>query len=164
MAILLTVFACNKKAEDNLSNPLVIRDGLLYEDSTSTKPYSGRHKSHMKDMKIEYEVVNGVREGDFIIYFSNDKIQMEGKMQNNKNNGLWKYYYSDGSLQTSGYYNQDVPDSIWKWYYNNGKVSEEGKYHNGVRDGEWKSYDSIGKLDIIRIYKDDKLIDSLKVN
>lgn len=164
VAILFTVFACKQKDEVQYSKPLVIRDGLLYEDSTSTKPYSGRHKSRMKDMKIEYEVVNGVREGDFIIYFSNDKIQMEGKIKNNKNNGFWKYYYPDGSLQTSGYYNQDAPDSIWKWYYNNGKVSEEGKYHNGVRGGEWKSYDSIGRPSIVRLYKDDKLMDSTKVN
>ena len=163
-AILLTVFACKPKGEDKLTSPLVFRGGLLYEDSASTKPYSGRHKSRMKDMKIEYQVVNGIREGDFIIYYSNDKIQMEGKVKNNKNNGLWKYYYPDGLLQTSGYYNQDVPDSIWKWYYNNGKVSEEGKYRNGVRDGEWKSYDSTGRLGIVRLYKDDKLLDSTKVN
>jgi len=164
MAILLTVFACNTKVDNKLSNPLVIRDGLLYEDSKSTKPYSGRHKSRMQDMKIEYEVVNGIREGDFIIYFSNDKIQMEGKMKNNKNDGFWKYYYPDGSLQNSGYYNQDIPDSLWKWYYNNGKVSEEGKYRIGVRDGEWKSYDTTGRLSIVRLYKDDNLIDSTKVN
>jgi antitoxin component YwqK of YwqJK toxin-antitoxin module len=161
--ILLTVFACKQKEENHLSNPLVIRNGLFYEDSTSAKPFTGRHKSRMRDMIIEYEVVNGLREGDFIIYFSNAKIQMEGKMKNNKNNGLWKYYYPDGSLQTSGNYNLDIPDSIWKWYYNNGKVSEEGKFRNGVRDGEWKSYDSTGKLEIIRSYKDDKLIDSTKV-
>ena len=164
IVILLTVFACKQKEEVQYSNPLVLRDGLLYEDSKSTKPYSGRHKSRMKDMKMEYEVVNGIREGDFIIYDSNDKIQMEGKMKNNKNNGLWKYYYPDGSLQTSGYYNQDTPDSIWKWYYNDGKVYEEGKYRNGIRDGEWKSYDSTGSPSIVRLYKDDKLIDSTKVN
>mgnify|MGYP003492890280 CR=1 FL=1 len=163
-AILLTIFACKQKEENQLSSALVLRDGLLYEDTKSAKPYSGRHKSRMKDMKIEYEVVNGIREGDFIIYFPNDKKQMEGKMKNNKNNGLWKYYYPDGSLQTSGFYNQDVPDSIWVWYYNNGKVSEEGEYKNGVRDGEWKSYDSIGRLGIVRFYKNDKLIDSVKVN
>jgi len=163
-AILLTVFACKQKEENHLSNPLVIREGLLYEDSISAKPFTGKHKSQMRDMKVEYDVVNGVRDGDFIIYFSNDKIQMEGKMKNNKNNGLWKYYYPDGSLQTSGFYNYDIPDSIWKWYYNNGKVSEEGKYKNGTRNGEWKSYDTTGSLSILRLFKDDKLIDSTKVN
>ena len=162
--ILLMVFACKQKEEVQYSNPLVIRDGLLYEDSTSAKPFSGRYKSRMKDMKIEYEVVNGIKEGDFVIYFPNDKVQITGKMKNNKNNGLWKYFYPDGSLQTSGFYNQDIPDSVWKWYYNNGKVSEEGKYNNGGREGEWKSYDSTGSLSIVRLFKADKLIDSTKVN
>ncbi|MBK7229234.1 MAG: hypothetical protein IPH97_10305 [Ignavibacteriales bacterium] len=67
-------------------------------------------------------------------------------------------------MQTSGFYNNDVPDSLWTWYYENGKIAEAGKYKNGLRDGDWKNYDTSGILKIVRLYKDDKLIDSTKIN
>lgn len=158
------LISCNKKNEKELANPLFLKDGILYSDSLSTTPYTGRNKSHMLDMTIEYDVVNGIKEGDFIIYYPNNKIQMVGKMKDNKNVGEWKYYFSDGSLQTSGYYDDDVPTGKWIWFDQTGKVLEEGNFLNGKREGEWKSYDSAGTLSIVRIYKDSVLIDSTRIN
>jgi len=166
IAFLLSIFiiSCTHKAEEKLSNPLVLKDGLLYSDSLSTVPFTGRNKSNMFDMKIEYDVVNGKKEGDFITYYSNDKIQMFGKMKENKNVGEWKYYFPDGSLETSGFYEDDIPTGKWIWFQPDGKVIEEGNYISGNREGEWKSYDSTGALKIIRLYKENELIDSTKVN
>lgn len=162
---IITIFGCKPsihKPADGKSTPLVLREGLLYADSTANIPFTGRNKSRMMDMKIEYDVVNGIKEGDFITYYSNDKIQMIGKMKGNKNVGEWKYYFQDGSLETTGFYDNDIPTGKWTWYYPNGKVVEEGNYLNGKREGEWKNYDSTGLLDIIRVYKENKMIDSVK--
>jgi antitoxin component YwqK of YwqJK toxin-antitoxin module len=165
--LIITFFiSCNKPHEvdkDKLSNPLVIKDGLLYSDSLPATPFTGRHKSRMRDMKIEYEVVNGIREGDFITYFPNDTIQMKGKMKKNKNTGEWKYFYPDGSIETSGFFEDDLPTGQWTWYSKRGRVLEEGNYLNGNREGEWYNYDTTGRLDIVRVYKDNKVIDSTKV-
>lgn len=162
--LLMTLLSsCNRPQEEKLSNPLVIKDGLLYTDSLSTVPFTGRHKSRMLDMKIEYEVVRGLREGDFIIYFHNENIQMTGKMKDNKNYGGWKYYFPNGALQTSGFYENDIPGGRWIWYNIEGRVLEEGDFLNGNREGEWKSYDSTGRLEIVRLYKENKVIDSTKV-
>lgn len=141
-----------------------MRNGILFQDSTSTEPYTGRNKSKMLDMTIEYDVVNGIKEGDFITYNPNNKIQMIGKMKDNKNVGFWKYYSKDGILQTTGFYKDDIPDSLWTWYFVNGKVAEAGNYKNGLREGDWKNYDTIGILKIVRLYKFDKLVDSTRVN
>ena len=163
LAVVFT--ACASKGNDEkLSNPLVLKDGLLYSDSLSTVPFTGRNKSRMLDMKIEYDVVNGKKEGDLIIYYPNDKIQMIGKMKNNKNEGEWKYYFPDGSLETSGYFENDIPMGKWTWFYPNGKVVEEGNYVLGKREGEWNNYDSTGKLDVVRLYKENELIDSTKID
>ena len=162
--ISILIISCAHKAEEKLANPLVLKDGLLYSDSLSTIPYTGRNKSHMLDMKIEYDVVNGKKEGDFITYYPNDKIQMIGKMKENKNVGEWKYYFSDGSLETSGFYDDDIPTGKWIWFQPDGKVIEEGNYIGGKREGEWKSYDSTGALNIVRLYKENELIDSTKIN
>jgi len=140
-----------------------LRDGLLYGDTLSTIPFTGRNKSRMLDMKIEYDVVEGKKEGDFIIYYSNDKIQMAGKMKDNKNIGEWKYYFLDGSIQTNGFYDNDIPTGHWIWYNPDGKVIEEGEYIDGKREGEWKNYDSLGLIEIVRLYKENNLIDSTRV-
>ena len=161
--IILLFISCNNNNEAKLSKPLVVKDGLLYSDSLSTAPYSGRHKSRMLNMKIEYEVINGKKEGDFITYFPNDKVQISGTMKNNKNVGEWKYYFPNGSLETSGFFEDDVPAGKWIWYNKNGLVIEEGNLNQGKRDGEWKSYDSIGRLDIVRLYKQDLLLDSTRI-
>ena len=155
--------SCTQKEEEKLSNPLVLKDGLLYSDTLSTIPFTGRNKSRMLDMKIEYDVVEGKKAGDFIIYYSNDKIQIAGKMKNNKNVGEWKYYFLDGSIQTTGFYDNDIPTGHWMWYNPDGKVIEEGEYIYGKREGEWKNYDSLGLIEIVRLYKENNLIDSTRV-
>lgn len=164
LLVSIVIISCTHKAEERLSNPLVLKDGLLYSDSLSTVPFTGRNKSNMFDMKIEYDVVNGKKEGDFITYYPDDKIQMIGKMKENKNVGEWKYYFPDGSLETSGYYDDDIPTDKWTWFQPDGKVIEEGNYISGNREGEWKSYDSTGALDIVRLYRENELIDSTKIN
>lgn len=156
--------SCTHKAEENLSKPLVLKNGLLYSDSLSTVPFTGRNKSNMFDMKIEYDVVNGEKEGDFITYYSNDKVQISGKMKANKNVGEWKYYFPDGSLETSGFFDNDSASGKWVWYNQKGQILEEGSFLAGLRDGEWKTYDSTGVVSIIRIYKNNEVIDSTKVN
>lgn len=165
MSILVISCGIKKaKPKDDLSAPLVKKNGLYYKDSTSTEPFTGRNKSKALDQVVEYDVVNGVREGDFIIYYPNKKIQMIGKISKDKNVGEWKYYYEDGNIQTTGNFNDDKPSGVWKWYYPNGKIAEEGSFIEGKRDGEWKSYDTTGTLKILRKYKLEKLIDSTAVN
>jgi hypothetical protein len=162
----IAFYGCDKKFAkpvDGKTTPLVLRDGLLYPDSTSQVPFTGRNKSKAMERFVEFDVVNGIKEGDFIIYYPNQQIEMIGKMSNNKNFGEWKYYRSDGSLETAGSYVDDIPSGNWTWYYPDGKIVEEGIYKEGKRDGIWKSYDSTGAQLIIRTYKEDKLIDSTLV-
>ena len=162
--IAILFISCNRKDEKKLSNPLVLKDGLLYSDSLSTTPFTGRNKSRMLDMKIEYDVVNGKKNGDFIVYFSNGSIQIAGTMKENKNVGEWKYYFPNGSLQTSGFYENDIPTGKWTWFNPRGKIIEEGIYVEGKREGEWKNYDSTSSLVIVRTYKENLLIDSIKID
>lgn len=164
-ALIILIFsACNKNTDQDYQNPLVFKDGFLYHDSLSSKPFTGRNKSKMLDMVIEYEVVNGLKQGDFITYYPNGKVQMYGSMKQNKNVGLWKYYYQNGVLESSGYFNNDLPDSTWQWYNISGKLFEEGNYIGGKRNGTWKNYDSLGKLYTIKTYLDGTLKDSIKVD
>ncbi|WP_337872059.1 hypothetical protein [Ignavibacterium sp.] len=158
------IISCEQKNKIELEQPLVLKDGLLYKDSTSTVPYTGRHKSKVLNKVIEYEVKDGIKNGDFILYFPNGKIEMKGKLVNDKNEGEWKYYLPDGTLQTVGFFKGDVPDSIWTWYYQIGKVFEVGRFDSGVKIGEWKTFDENGKLRVSRIFENGVIKDSTVFN
>lgn len=166
--ILLFVFAllisCKKPETIKIDNPLVMKDGLLYSDSLSTVPFTGRNKSRALDQFVEYDVVDGLKEGDFITYYSNNKVQLAGRMKGNKNVGEWKYYYPDGTLETSGFFDNDTASGKWIWFNQKGQILEEGNFLSGRREGEWKSYDSAGSVSVIKVYKNDEVIDSSKVN
>ena len=161
----ITFLSCSKsESKSNMSSPLVLRNGLLFKDSLSTTPFTGRNKSKMLDQTIEYDVVDGIKSGDFIIYHKNGKVQMQGTMTNNLNIGEWKYYRIDGTLETIGTFENDTPSGKWQWYYQGGKVAEEGFFNKGLRDGEWKDYDTTGKLAIIIKYKMNTVLDSINMN
>lgn len=168
--VLLLVFisiaflSCEQSMKNELDQPLVVKEGLLYKDSTSTKPFTGRHKSKVLDKVIEYEVKDGIKNGDFILYFPNGKIEMKGKIINDKNEGEWKYYLPDGTLQTSGFYLNDLPESTWTWFYQDGKIFEQGNFKNGVRIGEWKTFDQYGKLRVARKFENGMVKDSTVFN
>ncbi|MGQ9799178.1 MAG: toxin-antitoxin system YwqK family antitoxin [Ignavibacterium sp.] len=158
------IISCEQKNKNQLDQPLVMKNGLLYKDSTSTTPFTGRHKSKVLDKVIEYEVKDGIKNGEFILYFPNGKIEMIGKIVNNKNQGEWKYYLPDGTLQAVGFFKDDVPDSTWTWYYQSGKVFEVGIFDKGIRKGEWKTFDENGTLRVSRIFEDGVIKDSTVFN
>lgn len=151
---------CDNESYSKYEKPLVMKDGLLYSDSLSSKPYSGKHSSKVMNKIIEYEVVDGVKEGKFTLYYENGMIEMTGNIKQNLNDGLWKYFSSDGRLQQTGRYKSDKPDGLWEWFYGNGKTFEEGAFLNGQRNGEWKTYDTSGTLRIKRVFENDILVDS----
>ena len=164
ISIIFAFISCEKKTELELSNPLVLKDGILYQDSTSTMPYTGRHKSKMLNMKIEYEVTNGIKNGEFIVYHPNDKVQMVGKINDNKNEGVWKYYYQNGSLESEGSFNNDTVDGFWKWYDPKGIMIQEGFFIMGLKEGDWKKYDSFGQVKAFYTYNNDEIIDSIIIS
>lgn len=162
--ISIAIISCDQKNQNEIDQPLVLKDGLLYKDSTETTPFTGRHKSKVMDKIIEYEVKDGIKNGDFILYFTNGKIEMKGKIVNDKNEGEWKYYLPDGTLQTVGIFKNDEPDSVWTWYYQDGKIFEQGVFKNGVRIGEWKTFDQYGKLRVSRKFNNGEIVDSTVYN
>lgn len=81
----LMLISCEQKNKSQLDQLLVMKDGLLFKDSTSTTPYTGRHKSKVLYKIIEYEVKDGIKNGEFMLYFPNGKIEMKGYIVDDKN-------------------------------------------------------------------------------
>ena len=151
---------CGKKYDNG--EDLIVKDGLIYKIGDK-KPFTGKVKGKANDKTIQYEVNNGLKNGEFILFFSNGNIEMKGNIVNNENEGEWKYFYSDSRLQLQGNFKDDLVDGRWVWYFPNGILKEEGNYVDGKREGQWLTYNDDGTLFIKRNFKDNVQIDSTKV-
>lgn len=147
--------ACSKK--EKKGNGLVVINGLIYKKDSKV-PYTGKEIGYTHGIKVQYDVVKGVKTGEFKTFYPNGAPQMAGNLINNKNEGLWKYYYPDSSLESQGNFKDDLPEGKWEWYYKDGKLKEIGYYAMGKREGKWQDYNEKGKVIFEKIYKDGKEI------
>lgn len=144
------------------SDGLFIKDNILYESPTDAIPFTGRHIGTADGKKIEYEVVDGKKEGEFILYYLSGNIELQGSLKANKNIGHWKYYYESGELESEGNFSDNKPDGIWTWYYKDGSKKEEGMFKEGKREGDWYSYKPDGTLDFKKAYADGLEVDPVE--
>lgn len=152
---------CSEQIKEEKKWNLILKDGLLYNDSLATQPFTGHYKGTVMGKKIEYEVLNGKRDGIFVLYHENGILETQGYLKENKNHGEWKYFYPDGKLESTGIFKDDQPDSIWVWFNYAGTLIQQGLYKEGKKDGEWKFYDDSGNLFLLMKFKDDQVQDSI---
>jgi antitoxin component YwqK of YwqJK toxin-antitoxin module len=133
----------------------------LYKDSLTTEPFTGHYEGEVMKKKIEYDVVDGRRNGIFVIYNENGNVETIGYMKDEKNYGEWKYYYPNGVLESIGIFKDDMADSVWNWYYMTGTVKQTGEFSEGKKNGEWKYYDDFGNHYLTMKYKNDEVKDSI---
>jgi len=124
---------------------LIIKENIIYKKG-SDKPFTGKEKARVQDKIIEYDVVDGIKHGDFRLYFEDGTLQIKGQIDKNKNSGKWQYFLESGQLESEGYFVDDFPEGRWNWYFPNGNLKEEGSYHKGSRVGWWRQFDESGKL------------------
>ncbi len=140
----LILLSCSKET-DNKKKGMTIKDGSVYDLATN-KPYTGKITDTLTNQIMSYEVVNGIKNGQFIVKGLDGKTLMEGLLRNNKNEGKWRYYYPTGKLESEGNFANDTVEGKWIWYYEDGTIKEEGYFENGKREGVWIMYDTDGKV------------------
>ncbi|MFC2103496.1 toxin-antitoxin system YwqK family antitoxin [Bacteroidota bacterium] len=158
----LTIFhffiylSCSEESRVPATN-LELRDSLIYTKGSDI-PFSGREYARIENKIIEYDVVDGVKHGEFLLYYESGKLEIKGELVNNLNEGRWQYYYESGQIESEGDFVDNQPDGIWRWYYRSGKLREEGLFQKGKRQGVWKEFDELG---IVLNEKDYSIPDSL---
>ncbi|HSR18789.1 MAG TPA: hypothetical protein VLM39_11925 [Ignavibacteriaceae bacterium] len=119
-------------------------DGLIYKYGTN-ELYTGLVVD-TADVIITFEVVNGIKEGEFITFYLNGKVEKYGLISNDRNEGEWQYFYPNGKIESIGTFHKNRPEGLWTSYYQDGKIKTEGSYRNGKQNGIWNFYDSYGEL------------------
>ncbi|MDO8549591.1 MAG: hypothetical protein Q7S39_05485 [Ignavibacteria bacterium] len=138
------------------------RDGVIVNQSTD-KPYTGRVVDTVANQIVSYEVVDGIKNGEFVICLTNGNKAVTGNIINNKNEGKWSYYYSSGQLESEGSFKNDVVVDKWTWYYPNGNKMEEGIFINGKRDGMWKLFNENGSLKSTIFFSEGNVVNPFNV-
>lgn len=138
-------------------NKFIVKNGLIL-NPVNKNIYTGRIIDTVQSKIIEYDVVKGLKNGEFIIRYMNGNYQIKGKMKDNKNTGEWKYYYPSGQLESVGNFKNDKVSDEWTWFYQNGNRKENGLFVNGKRDGRWNLYDKNGNLKTILYFNQGEII------
>jgi len=139
----MSFYSCAK--EEIPKSSLIIKDNLLYKQNSNV-PFTGRERALVNDKIVEYDVLDGLKHGEFRIFSEDGVLEMEGQLDSNKNVGRWKYYYANGQIESEGLFENDLPDGLWLWNYPDGKKREEGNYNKGQKVGMWYQYDSTGEI------------------
>ena len=135
--------SCDEKK--NSEADLEIKDGLLYKKGSDT-PYTGRERAKVENNILEYDVKDGIKHGEFLIYSTEEVLLIKGQLDSNRNVGKWQYFYPTGELEYEGHFVDNQPEGQWFWYYRDGKKREEGNYNAGMRVGVWYQYDHDGEI------------------
>jgi antitoxin component YwqK of YwqJK toxin-antitoxin module len=158
VVVLITLFlGCNSYYN---THNIYIEDGLILKEGEDI-PFTGRILDTLDNKIIEYDVVNGVKNGEFVITSTEGESAIYGFIENNKNVGKWSYFFNNGELESEGYFKEDNPHGKWFWYYKGGNVKSEGYYINGVKVGRWKTYSEQGSLVNLKTYVNGELVNEV---
>ena len=84
----------------------------------------------------------------------------KGSFKNGKRDGSWLSYWANGKLQSKTNHKNGKLEGSWVSYHLNGQLRDKGQYKNGLKDGSWFSYFGNGQLSFRRNYKDGVLINN----
>ena len=128
--VLLTIYSCQNNDREIPTCKLDVQNGITYTDG---KVFNGKcnifysdtllwktrtYKRGMEVKEISYYVPggeieyvgykkNGLVHGDFVSYYPNGEVSIEGELEQSKYQGEWNYYDDDGSLNKTINYDDE---------------------------------------------------------
>lgn len=150
--VAIIIFATSPGTKRSYRDYRFDKSGLIY-NSNNNELYTGT-VIDTGDVVIEFEVVNGKKNGAFKTYYFNGQLEKSGYMVNDYNVGKWTYYYPNGQISTEGNFKNDMAEGKWISYYENGNKMCEGLFKNGKQEYEWIYYYENGQIINILCFKD----------
>ena len=83
-------------------------------------------------------------------YYENGLVYIEGAIKNDLRDGEWISYFPDGKVQSKGFFKDGLRTDKASIYYENGNLWMEGFYSHDHKCGEWIHYDELG-YEILRV-------------
>ena len=77
------------------------------------------------NIKIEGDIVNGIRQGNWISYYENGNKWSECNYDFGDKNGIYRTYYSNGNPKIHGIYKKNKKVDVWFFYNEKGQFEKE---------------------------------------
>lgn len=97
-------------------------------------------------LKIEMEMKNGKRHGDFVKYYINGRLDTRCTYQDDVLEGTEECYHIKGYKTSVTQYLHGKKHGLYTLYYPNGEIVEQGSFYEDLFDGDWSYYDDRGVL------------------
>ncbi|WP_053990518.1 toxin-antitoxin system YwqK family antitoxin [Mangrovimonas sp. TPBH4] len=119
---------------------------FVYKLSKSKQLMDGYYVVGNKVQKWEeFNVKEGLLNGDYLIFHNNGEIFSHSKYSNGKKHGIEKTYYPSGALKKETPYSNDLQYGTIKTYYESGQLETEATKEKGEII-ESVTYDIIGNI------------------
>jgi antitoxin component YwqK of YwqJK toxin-antitoxin module len=92
------------------------------------------------DIKIEINVINGLKDGVFKQYYRNGKIQVESKFNRGELFGKFNSFHENGNQQIIAFYEKNLKMGSFEEFYDDKKLKICGSYFMGVEIGQFEEY------------------------
>lgn len=121
--------------------------------------YDGLYELYYENgnKQAEYNLKDGVRNGQAILYYENGKVQERGELTNDKRNGIFECFFENGTPQAILEFKDGEMEGKYVVYSEAGKLTFDGELHQGRFTGIQYDYDDNGALSAQGAFKDDKL-------
>lgn len=97
-------------------------------------------------LKIEVEMKNGKKQGKFIKYYINGKLDTRCTYQDDLLEGTEETFHIQGYKTSVTNYLHGKKHGLYTLYYPNGEIVEQGSFYEDLFDGDWSYYDDRGVL------------------
>jgi len=162
--LLSYIFNRNNEGRETNEDRLILNNGLVFIEG-DTVPFTGRIQDTLNNnLIVEFNVVNGVKNGQYLLFNSQGKLVVSGCLEQDKNIGTWEYYYDDGQLRCTGNFNNDKKSGNWIWYQRNGLKECEGTFLKGTLQGQFLKYDDKGDLRLVINYESGEVISFIEIS
>lgn len=159
----INLFLSTGCTNNNESVKVEDRGGLFYIHGQS-ELFTGKIIDTVANKIMEYEVVDGKKNGEFKISSIEGKVEILGTLKDNLNVGQWCYYYTNGQIESVGNFENNLTEGKWTWYFENGKIKEIGYFKEGKKDGSWTIFDEKGNIKRKLFFKHDQIIEDQEFN
>lgn len=125
----------------------VEKDGLS-RSYLNDEPYTGvaYHFFSNGTKQIKQTYLDGLKEGEWSIWYEDGTPQKEGLIKEGKQHGIYREYYSNGNLRYEYQYDQDRKIGTWKGWYDDGTRYTVREFSNDTLHGKVLVYDEAGEL------------------
>ncbi len=118
---ILIFISCKEKAIE-----FTVKDSPPEKESDSSK----NTKLEVNEISIPFSESN-----------EKDKSIVKGEVINKKREGKWVSYFPDGKIQSECFYVNGLSHGSVKVFLENGKLLYSGEYNMGKKSGKWKFID-----------------------